>query len=385
MTGADGAVLDPGLDRSDTRILIVDDEIAVGRALERIFLRADVDEVVVETDSQMAIRRQDARDFDAILLDLHMPVVSGFELMEAFTEQMGDEAYAPILVLTGDHRVDIRERALASGAKDFVQKPFEPTEVVARVRNMIDTVRMHRRLHSFNELLAARVREQTADLLAAKLEVLERLARAGEYRDDMTGKHAQRVGTLSGLIAREMGLGAEASTNIERAAPLHDIGKIGISDSILLKEGSLTDTELETIRRHTIIGGAILSGSEFPLLQAAERIALTHHEHWNGAGYPDGLSGDDIPVEGQITAVADAFDSLTNDRPYRRACSHEKAIAEIVRWRGRQFAPEAVDALTRLYEKGILDEIEERTSRRRVGAIQDGEIDDELWAKAAVG
>lgn len=383
MSPPDGMVLDPELDRGHTRILVVDDEIAIGRALERIFLRADIDEVVVETDSQMALRRQDARDFDAILLDLHMPVVTGFELMDVFTGQMGEETYAPILVLTGDHRVDVRERALESGAKDFVQKPFEPTEVVARVRNIMDTARMHRRLRSFNEILAARVREQTADLLAAKLEVLERLARAGEYRDDMTGKHAQRVGTLSGLIAREMGLPAETVTDIERAAPLHDIGKIGISDTILLKEDSLTDTELETIRRHTIIGGAILSGSEFSLLQTAERIALTHHEHWNGEGYPDGLSGGDIPVEGQITAVADAFDSLTNDRPYRRASSHEKAMAEIIRWRGRQFAPDAVDALGHLYEMGILDEIEERTNRRRASATEDPDIDDELWAVAA--
>lgn len=386
MSTTEGTVVEPGLDGRHTRILVVDDEIAIGRALERIFLRDGIDEVVVETDSQMALRRQDARDFDAVLLDLHMPGVSGFELMSVFTEQMGEDAYAPILVLTGDHRVDIRERALASGAKDFVQKPFEPTEVVARVRNMIDTARMHRRLHSFNELLGARVREQTADLLAAKLEVLERLARAGEYRDDMTGKHAQRVGTLSGLLAGRIGLDAEAATNIEHAAPLHDIGKIGIPDSILLKEDSLTETELETIRRHTLIGGAILSGSAFPLLQTAERIALTHHEHWNGAGYPNGLCEMDIPVEGQITAVADAFDSLTNDRPYRRACSHEKAMAEIMRWRGRQFAPDVVDALACLYELGVLDEIEERTNRRRASTVQgpqDPEIDDELWAIAA--
>lgn len=377
------------------RVLVVDDDIAIGRALERTLARAEITDVVVESDPRMALRRQDARAFDAILLDLHMPEVDGFDLMRTFVDQIGEEDYAPILVLTGDDRIDIRERALESGAKDFVQKPFEPTEVIARLRNLIDTARMHRRLRSFNDELAMRVEEKTADVVAAKLEVLDRLARAGEYRDDMTGKHAQRVGTLCGLLAREMGLDEEAATNIERAAPLHDIGKIGVPDSILLKEGSLTEAELENIRRHTLIGAGILSGSGFALLQTAECIALTHHEHWNGDGYPHGLSGEDIPVEGRITAVADAFDSLTNDRPYRKAASHDEAIEEIVRCRGAHFAPDVADAICRLYRRGILSEIEERTERRqaeqarplpsdeqRADAAADAELEDamKVWA-----
>jgi putative two-component system response regulator len=351
-----------------TRVLIVDDDVTIGQILERILTKAGVDEVVVESDSAMARRRHDAREFDAILLDLHMPEVDGFDLMRVFVEQIGNEAYAPILVLTGDHRVNIRRRALASGAKDFVQKPFEPTEVVARLRNLVDTARMHRQLTSFNEVLAAEVKEKTADAVAAKLEVLERLARAGEFRDDMTGRHAQRVGTLSGLLSRELGLDQDVAGDIETAAPLHDIGKIGVPDGILLKEGALTPGEMEVIRRHTVIGASILSGSGFSLLQTAESIALNHHEHWDGGGYPNGLSRDDIPVEGIITSVADAFDSLTNDRPYRGACSHEAAMEEILRWRGRQFAPHVVDALCRLYRRGVLKEIDERTDKRRNGA-----------------
>lgn len=343
------------------RILIIDDDEAIVRTLRRILQKADFGEVVVETDARAALERQDARTYDAILLDLHMPEVDGFDLMDRFTMQIGDEAYSPILVITGDHRIDVRERALASGAKDFVQKPFEPTEVLARLRNIIETARMHRRLTSFNEILAARVREQTAVLVAAKLEVIERLAKAGEYRDDMTGKHARRVGTLAGLIAREMGLGEEEATTIEQAAPLHDIGKIGVPDQILLKQGGLTDEEFHIIRQHTVIGSAILSGSAFALLQMAERIALTHHEHWNGGGYPNGLVGEAIPVEGRITAVADAFDSLTNDRPYRKGSAAEAAMEEILRWRSRQFAPAAVDALAVLFRAGVLAEIEQRT------------------------
>lgn len=356
--------------RERTRVLIVDDEISVCRTLERILRRTDIDEIVVETDPRIAREHHDARDFDAIMLDLHMPEVDGFSLMGTFVDQIGDGAYAPILVLTGDHSIDVRERALASGAKDFVQKPFEPTEVVARLRNLVDTVRMHRRLASFNEVLATEVEEKTAGLVEANLEVLERLARAGEYRDDMTGKHAQRVGTLSGLLAREIGLDEPTALDIRRAAPLHDIGKIGISDTILLKEGSLTPDELEIIRGHTIIGAAILSGSDSSLLQTAERIAITHHEHWNGEGYPNRLSGENIPVEGRITAVADAFDSLTNDRPYRRATSHERAIEEIIRCRGRQFTPDIVDALCRLHKGRILTEIEERTEVQLGGSAE---------------
>ncbi|MDX1493647.1 MAG: HD domain-containing protein [Longimicrobiales bacterium] len=280
----------------------------------------------------------------------------------------------------------MRERALESGAKDFIQKPFEPTEVVARLRNIVATARMHRRLTSFNDVLTARVKEQTADLLAAKLEVMERLAKAGEYRDDMTGRHARRVGILAGLIAREMGLNEERAVTIERAAPLHDIGKIGVPDGILLKEGALTEDELDIIRRHTLIGGAILSGSSFTLLQTAERIALTHHEFWDGSGYPNRLAGEDIPVEGRITSVADAFDSLTNDRPYRKACSQELAIEEILRWRSRQFDPAAVDALVRLYRRGTLEEVEERTDDLWYNdAFDPAGEEDGLWATAAVG
>lgn len=349
------------------RILVVDDEAPIARALDRILTRAGFGEIVVETDPNRALRSADARDYDAILLDLHMPGVDGFDLMGRFVEQIGEEAYAPIIVITGDRRFNVRERALESGAKDFLQKPFEPAEVVARLRNIIETARMHRRLTSFNELLTQRVDQQTAGLVAAKLEVVERLAKAGEYRDDMTGKHARRVGTLAGLLARDMGIDEETATTIEQAAPLHDIGKIGVPDQILLKGGGLTDEEFHIMRQHTIIGGAILSGSSFRLLKTAERIALTHHEHWNGQGYPNGLKGDAIPIEGRLTSVADAYDSLTNDRPYREACSPDAAMEEIVRWRQRQFAPTAVDALARLYQRGVLSEIEART--------------DELWGE----
>jgi putative two-component system response regulator len=346
---------DPGPDdMGDVRVLIVDDDPLIGRALSRILAHAGFEDIVVEIDPRRVMAERLDEGFDAVLLDLHMPEVDGFEIMQALVERTGPEGYAPILVLTGDQRADVRERALASGAKDFVQKPFESTEVVARLRNLVHTGRMHRHLRSFNEVLAARVEERTADVVAAKIELLDRLARAGEYRDDQTGMHAARVGVLSGMLAIEVGLDEERVTMIEQAAPLHDIGKIGIPDAILLKTGPLTEQEFEIIRRHAVIGAGILSGSRFDLLQTAERIALTHHEHWNGRGYPAALAGDAIPVEGRIVSVADALDSLTNDRPYRKACSLQDALEEIIRWRGRQFPPEVVDALCRLHRGGQL-------------------------------
>jgi putative two-component system response regulator len=344
-------------DPSDVNVLVIDDDHAVGTALRRILERAGYGEVVVETNPESAILRWADRDFDAVILDLHMPGVDGFGVMRALVDQQDREDYTPILVVTGDQRIDVRQRALASGAKDFVQKPFEPTEVVARLRNLVDTSRMHRRLRSFNDALTIRVEEGTEELLSAKLEVLERLARAGEYRDDMTGLHAKRVGVLSGLLARELSVDEERASMIERTAPLHDIGKIGVPDGILLKEGALTPEEVEIIRGHTFIGAGILSGSHFDVLQTAERIALTHHEHWNGRGYPQMLIGAAIPLEGRIVSVADAFDSLTNDRPYRRACSHDLAITEIVAWRDRQFDPDIVDAICRLHRRGTLAEL----------------------------
>ena len=339
------------------RVLIVDDDALVLRTLTRILERAGFSDVTTETDSTRVVPGRLDEAFDAVLLDLHMPQVDGFEIMRALVEHVGPEGYAPILVLTGDQRADVRERALASGAKDFVQKPFDPTEVVARLRNVVHTGRMHRRLRSFNEALAIRVEERTADVVAAKLELLDRLARAGEYRDDQTGLHAARVGVLSGMLAGEIGLDEERARMIAEAAPLHDIGKIGIPDAILLKKGPLTDEEFQTIRNHAVIGSGILSGSRFDLLQTAERIARTHHEHWSGNGYPHGLAGEAIPVEGRIVSVADAFDSLTSDRPYRAACSHDAALEEILRWRGRQFAPDVVDALCRLHRRGALETI----------------------------
>jgi putative two-component system response regulator len=187
-------------------------------------------------------------------------------------------------VLTGDVSAEVRRRALASGAKDFLSKPFDVAEVMLRIKNLLETRFLHLQLLRQNELLEQRVRERTRELEGARIEILERLARAAEFRDDATQEHTQRVGVMSARLARRLGLPEPLVELIRQAAPLHDLGKIAVPDSILLKLGKLTGEEFETIRAHTTIGARILSGSRHPLMRLAEQIARTHHEHWDGRG-----------------------------------------------------------------------------------------------------
>jgi putative two-component system response regulator len=272
---------------------------------------------------------------DLILLDLHMPVLNGFEVLEQLGPLIRGNGHLPVLVLTADVTPQVKRQALAAGAKDFLTKPLDRIEVQLRVTNLLEM-----RLH--NAVLEASVVERTAKLQDAQLETLQRLATAAEYRDDDTGQHTKRVGALAAAIARNLGLKPPQIEAIERAAPLHDVGKIGISDLILLKPAKLTDEEFEIIKTHTTIGAKILSASSSPLLQLAEVIALAHHERWEGNGYPAQLAGKDIPIEGRIVTIADVFDALMHDRPYKKAWALPDAIAEIERQSGRQFDPDLV-------------------------------------------
>jgi putative two-component system response regulator len=216
-----------------------------------------------------------------------------------------------------------------------------------RVRNLLETRFLHLRLSNQNEALEELVGERTQELREAQREVVARLALAAEYRDDETGQHALRVGRLAERIALELGLPADEALRIGQAAPLHDVGKIGIQDLILLKPGKLTPDEYGVIKRHTTIGAGILCGSRSPLLQLAEAIALYHHERWDGGGYA-GLAGETIPLEARIVAVADAFDVMTHSRRYRAALAREAALAEIERQSGKQFDPAITAAFARI-------------------------------------
>jgi putative two-component system response regulator len=284
-----------------------------------------------------------------ILLDLHMPHLDGFEVMEQLG-QIAEATYLPILVLTGDLDPDTKQRALSMGAKDFVYKPFDPVDVQLRIRTLLETRFLYLRIQSQNHILEAKVRERTRALEDAQIEIIERLAMAAEFRDDNTGQHTQRVGQTSALVAQQLGWSDTQVNLIRRAAPLHDVGKIGVPDTILLKPGKLTVEEFDLIKTHTVIGARILSGSRFPLLQMAEQIAISHHEWWDGNGYTPGLKHDAIPLVGRIVAVADVFDALTQQRPYKPAWPLSQAVAEVERQRGRQFDPRVADAFLRVME-----------------------------------
>jgi putative two-component system response regulator len=250
----------------------------------------------------------------------------------------------PIVALTGDPTPDTRKRALVAGAKDFITKPLDATEVLLRIRNLLESRFLALELRGQSLSLEQRVDERTRELTSARMEILERLAVASEYRDDDTGEHSQRIGRTSALLARALGLPDDLVKLIRLAAPLHDIGKIGVPDQILLKPGKLTPEEFSLMKNHVNIGAFILSRSHSRLLQVGERIALTHHEWWDGSGYASGLAGEQIPIEGRIVALADVFDALAHDRPYKAAWPMEQAVQEIVRLSGTQFDPAVVKA-----------------------------------------
>ncbi len=331
----------------DAAVLIIDDEIANVRLLEIILQQAGFTNVSSTTDSREAARFFDRIRPDAVLLDLMMPHVDGFHVMAHILSTLPPESYLPILVMTADPALSVRQRALALGAKDFLTKPLDETEVVLRLRNLLEVrVRHH--------FLESGVRDRTLDLEATQREMLQRHARTAEYRDDATGTHTKRVGAMAGCLALNLGMSEGDAEVLQDAATLHDIGKIAIPDSILLKPGRLTPEEFAIMRTHTTVGACILSGSVSPWLRLAEEIALTHHERWDGGGY-EGMRGADIPLSGRIVGLVDVFDALTHVRPYKEAWPLECAIQEVRSQSGRHFDPQVVDAFLEMARQGYFD------------------------------
>jgi putative two-component system response regulator len=343
-----------GSEMNDARVLVVDDEPANVRLLEMLLQRWGFADVVTTSDSGEVMKLCRSVRPDIVFLDLQMPDPNGFRLMELLADEIHGPTRLPVLVLTADITPDVKKKALASGARDFLTKPFDPTEVELRLRNMLETRRLQVELQSHNEMLEQRVRERTHALDIARLETLERLALAGEYRDDNTHEHAQRVGRSVARLAAVLGDPPDEVELLRRAAPLHDIGKIGVPDAILLKPGRLDRQEFELMKRHTVIGDQILSGSSSRVLQLSAEIAGTHHECWDGTGYPAGLEGREIPLSGRITALADVFDALTHRRPYKPAWSIDAALEEIRRGVGRHFDPIVVEAFEALDPESLL-------------------------------
>ncbi|MGQ0815444.1 MAG: response regulator, partial [Gemmatimonadota bacterium] len=279
---------------ANASILIVDNEPANVSLLEKIVRRAGYANVRATTQPETveALCREAMPDI--VLLDLHMPGLSGFEVMQRIRNS-GAGMEPLVLMLTGDTSSEVKMRALSSGAKDFIAKPFDQAEVLLRIRNLADLRMLHVQLHRQNVGLEEAVRLRTADLEEARREVIERLAMAAEFRDDATGQHTRRVGQLAARIAAAMDIEPATVELLERAAPLHDVGKIAIPDHILLKPGPLSAEEMAIMQTHTTIGARLLSNSRSPLLAMAQQIALSHHERWDGTGYPEQRAGAEIP------------------------------------------------------------------------------------------
>lgn len=325
------------------RIVVVDDELANTALLASLLKRWQYTNVIAMTDPTRVVDAFTEIVPDLLMLDINMPALSGFDVMRLIAPWTRGAMRVPVLVLTADATAETKHQALALGARDFLTKPFDHEEVRLRVSNLLEMRQLQLRVDAHTGELEKQVRHRTAQLNNARLEVIQRLALAAEYRDDDTHQHAQRIGHTTALLAAGMGLTSEMIERICRAAPLHDIGKIAIPDAILLKPGKLTVQEREVIESHTLIGARILAGSQSRLLRVAAEIAVSHHERWDGDGYPHGLAGTAIPLVGRLVAVADVFDALAHRRPYKHPWPVAAAAAEISNQSGRQFDPTIVE------------------------------------------
>ena len=340
------------------RILIVDDQEANILALRGMLEVSDFTDIISTTDPTEVVGICTTAKPDLIILDLHMPQLDGYEVMGQLTPWTRGSTRLPILVATADITPEAKRRALSMGARDFLPKPLDPSEVVIRVMNLLETRLLQSELREQNRSLEDSVRERTRELEQARVEVMERLSLAAEFRDNETGEHPQRVGRTAELLALQLRLPLETAALIRQAAPLHDLGKLGISDAILLKQGPLTPEEFEVMKSHVLIGAEILGRGRSRLMQMSEEIALTHHEWWDGSGYLSGLRGEDIPLSGRIVALADSFDALTHPRPYSAPSSVAEAIAEIRGLSGVQFDPRVVEAFEALDHQALLRDVE---------------------------
>jgi len=351
---------------SGRTILLVDDERAVYEGVRRTMRRARPDWRFVYAESIAEARgRLHEYAVDLLVTDHTLRGETGLELVGIVR---GDPATSgiPVIMLTGANQSDLKRQALELGAADLLDKPVDPADLVARIDSLLREADRTRDLEERERQLADAVRARTSELEASQLEVIFRLAMLAEYRDETTGNHVIRVGTYTQLIAASLGEDERTQGELLLAAPLHDIGKVAIPDSILLKSGTLSDHEWSVMRSHCRIGHEILTGhgamestmrSAFvmlmgltgtsvgnPILERAAEIALSHHERWDGRGYPDRLAGRDIPRAGRIVAVADVFDALTSERSYKTAMSVEDAVQLMLMERERHFDPEVLDA-----------------------------------------
>jgi putative two-component system response regulator len=330
------------------RILIVDDQafnIAVMTGLLREAGYADI----ISTRDPRCVRDVCAAERpDLVLLDFHMPGMTGLDVLDSVSDLVFGPESLPVLMVTSDPTAQRRYDCLAAGARDFLTKPIDQIELLLRVRTHLVTHALQRRAERRADELDDAVRARTAELEEARVESLTILAAVSEYHDDDTHQHTQRVGATAARLAQVLGLSNSFVSELRRAAPLHDLGKVAIPQQILLKPGPLTDDEREEMKRHVDVGAKMLATARSPILRLAAEIAVSHHERWDGNGYLAGLAGEDIPLSGRITSVADVFDALTHARPYKAAWERERALEEITSQAGRQFDPAVTEALLEL-------------------------------------
>lgn len=325
----------------EAKVLIVDDQPANVTLIEKMLEIDGYINVISTTDPCQVERLYRQQNSDLVLLDLNMPVMDGYQVLAKIREV--DPDYPPIIVLTAQSDRESRIKALDLGARDFLAKPFDRVELMTRIRNMLEVRILSNAMKHQNEILDGMVKERTRELHDTRLEVIRRLGRAAEYRDDMTGFHIVRMSRYAQAIARAAGMSDEEAEMLLNASPMHDIGKIGIPDNVLMKPGKLDAEEWKIMQTHVEIGVEILSGSAFELMNMAAEIAQNHHEKWDGSGYPAGLSGNNIPLSGRIVALADVFDALTTERPYKKAWPLDEALDYIKEQSGKHFDPELVD------------------------------------------
>ena len=362
-----------------TKILIIDDEPINVKVCQKYLNELGYKRCIGLSDSTLAVSRIAEEQPDLVILDVMMPVVSGVDVLRQIRAKP-ELSHIPVLILTASTDRSTKLTVLELGASDFLTKPIDPSELAPRVRNVL-TVKQHQDgLQNYANTLEKAVQQRTLELEASRQDVIFCLARAVEYRDDVTGRHVERVGQYAGIIARALGMDSGTVEMLEQAAQLHDVGKVGIADEILLKPGKLSPDEFEQMQRHTLfgkrivermgdhewvklrqhvlIGSRILDVPRSPLLTMAARIALTHHERWDGTGYPLGLAGEDIPLEGRITAVADVFDALSSRRPYKPPYPVDKCFEIITDESGSHFDPKIVSAFISQRELIVQTQIE---------------------------
>ena len=325
----------------DAKILVVDDQPANVTLIEKILEIDGYLNVISTTDPTQVESIYMEQNSDLILLDLNMPIMDGYQVLEKIREV--DPDYPPIIVLTAQSDRDSRIKALDLGARDFLAKPFDRVELMTRIRNMLEVRIMAKAMKNQNKILDGMVKDRTQELNDTRLEVIRRLGRAAEYRDDMTGFHIIRMSRYSQLLGLAAGMSEVEAEVLLNASPMHDIGKIGIPDKVLLKPGKLDAEEWKTMQTHVDIGVEILSGSSSMLMDMAAEVAQNHHEKWDGSGYPRAIAGENIPLTGRVVAVADVFDALITERPYKKAWPVEEAVEYLKEQSGKHFEPKLID------------------------------------------